>query len=300
MVYILYNPLAHNGHAEEDILPIKKKYEGVPHEVKSLVDLDIHAFISTLDASDTVILCGGDGTLTLFARKVMDMTLPCEFYFAQAGTGNDFMHDVRDAIVDGLLPLNRYLENLPIVTINGVDYPVVNGVGFGIDGMACQVADDMRAKGKTNINYTTISIKLLLLTYKIPRATVTVDGVTKKYKRAWIAAGMKGRYYGGGMMVAPLQDRFSDTITSVIIHSGIRPRILILFPSIFEGKHVECKKHVDVVSGKEITVTFDRPTALQIDGETIRDVTSYTMRARSAKVAEKTEASAEELVSVEA
>ena len=31
---------------------------------------------------------------------------------------------------------------------------------------------------------------------------------------------------------------------------------------------------------EEITVEFDRPTALQIDGETIRNVTSYTMRAQ--------------------
>lgn len=288
MVYILYNPLAHSGHAEEDILPVKQKYENVPYEMKNLVETDVPAFLDTLSPDDTVVLCGGDGTLTRFARNVMNRRLPCEFFFAQAGTGNDFMRDVKDAVVDGLLPLNRYLENLPIVTVNGVDYPVVNGVGYGIDGMACQVAEDKLAKGETKIDYTAISIKLLLLTYKIPKATVTVDGVTKKYKRAWIAAGMNGRYYGGGMMVAPEQDRFGDTITSVMIHGGIRPRILILFPSIFEGKHVDCKKHTTVMSGKEITVEFDRPTALQIDGETIRNVTSYTMRAQK-KTAPKEE-----------
>ena len=30
MVYILYNPLAHSGHAEEDILPVKKKLKTSP------------------------------------------------------------------------------------------------------------------------------------------------------------------------------------------------------------------------------------------------------------------------------
>ena len=29
--------------------------------------------------------------------------------------------------------------------------------------------------------------------------------------------------------------------------------------------------------GKDITVTFDRPTPLQIDGETVLGVTSYTV-----------------------
>lgn len=36
---------------------------------------------------------------------------------------------------------------------------------------------------------------------------------------------------------------------------------------------------VDILKGREITVEFDRPTALQIDGETILGVTSYTARA---------------------
>ena len=35
---------------------------------------------------------------------------------------------------------------------------------------------------------------------------------------------------------------------------------------------------VKILSGDEITVRFDRPTALQIDGETILGVSEYTMR----------------------
>jgi hypothetical protein len=40
---------------------------------------------------------------------------------------------------------------------------------------------------------------------------------------------------------------------------------------------------VDIYEGKEITVKFDHPCALQIDGETILGVTEYTVR--SAKTA---------------
>ena len=38
------------------------------------------------------------------------------------------------------------------------------------------------------------------------------------------------------------------------------------------------KNMVAVHTGDEITVEFDRPTPLQIDGETILDVTKYTAR----------------------
>ncbi len=36
----------------------------------------------------------------------------------------------------------------------------------------------------------------------------------------------------------------------------------------------------DIRTGHEITVEFDRPTALQIDGETITNVTTYTVKAK--------------------
>ena len=42
------------------------------------------------------------------------------------------------------------------------------------------------------------------------------------------------------------------------------------------GKGKKYKKSIDVISGKRITVEFDRPCALQIDGETVIGVTTYT------------------------
>ena len=39
---------------------------------------------------------------------------------------------------------------------------------------------------------------------------------------------------------------------------------------------------VDVTVGKEISVRFDRPCALQIDGETVLGVTEYSVRTASA------------------
>ena len=52
------------------------------------------------------------------------------------------------------------------------------------------------------------------------------------------------------------------------------------FPKIFEGKHVEKKKMIDVFRGNVITVEFEKPCALQIDGETILDVTEYTVHSK--------------------
>lgn len=50
---------------------------------------------------------------------------------------------------------------------------------------------------------------------------------------------------------------------------------LAVFPSIFKGEHVRHEEMVEVLTGHDIRVEFDRPAPLQIDSETIPDVTSY-------------------------
>ena len=99
----------------------------------------------------------------------------------------------------------------------------------------------------------------------------------KHYKKVWIAASMKGKYYGGGMMVAPDQDRLSNDkeVTLVVLHGSGKIKTLVVFPSIFKGKHISHKEMVDVIRGHNISVEFDRPTSLQVDGETILGVTKY-------------------------
>ena len=51
----------------------------------------------------------------------------------------------------------------------------------------------------------------------------------------------------------------------------------MIFPSIFKGEHIKHQRVVHVLTGHTITVEFDRPTALQIDGETILGVTKYAV-----------------------
>lgn len=276
MIYILYNPLASSGQGESFAKEAQSK-QTEKCELHSVIDMDMKSFVSKCTADDRIILCGGDGTLNHFANDVYGMDYPCGIYLYKSGTGNDFLKDVEDKMQDNMLYLNDYISNLPTVTVNGKTQRFINGIGFGIDGMCCEVADQLAAKGK-KADYTMISIKLLIHGYKCPDAVVTVDGKKYEFKRVWLASGMHGRYYGGGMMVTPTQDRLGDKLTSCIFHSSGKLKTLMVFPSIFKGEHIKQKKYVDLLSGNEITVEFNIPTALQIDGETVLGVTSYTIR----------------------
>ena len=81
-------------------------------------------------------------------------------------------------------------------------------------------------------------------------------------------------------MAAPEQKRLAEdkTLSVMLFYGKGRLRTLMAFPSIFKGEHVKYKKMVVIHTGKEISVKFDSPAAVQIDGETILGVTEYTAR----------------------
>ena len=88
---------------------------------------------------------------------------------------------------------------------------------------------------------------------------------------------MSGRFYGGGMMMAPSHNRLSDDglLTVVVAHNISNIHLLTIFPSIFKGKHVKHTKYIEVLKGKHIKVEYDRPVSAQIDGETLQNVREY-------------------------
>lgn len=266
MKYYLYNNLSNNGIAPE--LP-----EGA--NVIQAVGKDYPKFFSELNPEDEVVLVGGDGTLNYFINAVDTDSIKNNIYLLPSGTGNDFVNDLGIKERKEIL-INDYIKNLPTVYVNGLVQKFINGIGYGIDGYCCEVADKIKEKTpNAKINYTSIAVKGLLFHYKPTNATVTVDGETFKYDHVWLCPSMKGRFYGGGMMVAPMQDRKNETLTVVAYRCPSKLKALIVFPKIFTGEHVKNTKMVKIHTGSVIEVKYEKPCALQIDGETVLNVSSY-------------------------
>ena len=276
---VLYNPKSNNNQAEAET---KKLDDILKGDVITYIDVlkadDVQALVSGLTDDESLIISGGDGTLNRFINDVDCSAIRNNVYFWSCGTGNDFLNSVGEE-KGKLVKLNDIIVSLPTVTVKGKTYKFINGVGFGIDGYCCEVGDQLREKSDKPINYTSIAIKGLLFHFKPVNATVTADGVTKNYKKVWLAPTMYGGYYGGGMLPTPGQKRGEGTVSTMVYYGKGKIKSLMVFPSIFKGEHVQHKDMVEVIRGKEVTVTFDRPCALQIDGETILDVTEYSVKA---------------------
>ncbi|MCR5189204.1 MAG: hypothetical protein K6C97_09735 [Treponema sp.] len=283
MTYILYNLLANNNSGESASEEVKGILSGKEFTVKDITrEGNLAQYIKPLAEGDSLVIVGGDGTLNRVINNLYGKIKWDNVYYYAAGSGNDFAHDVKDCekFLAFLIPLKKYVENLPTVYVNGMQRKFINGIGFGIDGYCCEMGDEQRAISTDKINYTAIAIKGLLGKFKPCNGRIIVDGVEKKYKKIWLAPTMIGKFYGGGMMVTPDQDRLNTehTVSAVVWQGGGKLGTLMKFPKIFEGTHLKYKKNIHSFVGHEIVVEFDKPQALQIDGETVKNVTSYTVR----------------------
>lgn len=279
---VLFNPYSYNGRGEEEAHKLKDKLKD---ELEFFSMQQIDDFKKFLKKNDEdIIICGGDGTLNYFINHTKNIKYDNNILYYSTGTGNDFYNEVGD---ENKFPIkiNKYLKDLPTVIVNGKEYQFLNGVGYGIDGYCCEEGDRLKKKNNKPVNYTSIAIKGLLYKFKPRNAKICVDGKEYEFKKVWLAPTMNGKYYGGGMMIAPNQDRLNEErkVTLVVLHNVGKLKILMAFPKIFEGKHVEKKDMITVFEAHNITVSFDKPTALQIDGETISGVTEYTVRTSTRK-----------------
>lgn len=294
-IYALFNPHSGNHTGEARAAALRELY---PAQDLTLTDMttvsDYAAYLADITPEDTLLICGGDGTLNRFVNDTEGLTLPEDIQFFPAGTGNDFLRDLGLETSDKPVAIGKYLQGLPVTEVLGKKYRFLNNVGFGIDGYCCEVGDRLRDEGTADINYTSIAIKGLLFHYAPTDAVVTVDGVEHKFKKVWLAPTMNGRYYGGGMMAAPEQDRLDPEgrVSVMIFYGKGRLATLMAFPSIFKGEHVKKTNMVQVLTGHRITVRFDGPRTVQVDGETVPGVTRYTVdaTARRAKTPDAAEA----------
>ena len=272
MKYILYNRLSNNNGGRKAALKLNDKIREVildiPKEAKILAvnDISYKEFFADKTEEDVVYIVGGDGTINRFVNDMYGEKIAPKTYFYPAGSGNDFFNDQKNFVENGVIDVSAYISGLPVVSVNGMKKRFLNGVGFGLDGVCCEVGDDIRARSDKKINYTSIALKQCLYAFKPRNAVVTVDGKKYEFKNVWIA---------------PKQDRFDrdGTLTLVVVAGRSRLGLLFNFPKLFKG-NVDKVKIVHTFTGKTITVTYDKPTALQIDGDTVRNVLTYTVKAK--------------------
>lgn len=253
--YVLYNPLSGDGKILNDLVV----FEVVLNDELIFADITEAGIgkrvLNTLQEDDYMILCGGDGTLNRFVNGAVLLDIQNEIYYYPCGNRNDFAAGFHREFGNNPFPVAEHLVQLPNVTWKGTSRHFLNGIGFAADLPGSQKPARLCKAEFTGM-------------------TVFVDGKEYRFDKAWLGVTMYGTHWEG-MIPAPQQKRGGDQLSFVAIHGCGMAHAAMLLSALRNGIFPKHEKHLTVLSGREITVTLDKPRSLQVDGETTPDVTSY-------------------------
>ncbi len=278
MDIVLYNPLSRNGKNEKFIEKImkhlRKNGNAVVHYNVLAID-DVDAFISGCAPEDRIIIVGGDGTINRLANTIYNLDIKQELFMYQAGTGNDFVRSLHTKAK--VVPIKSYIQKLPYVTYQDKTRYFLNGAGAGLDGYVGHLVNTSKYK-KNKINYFRHAFEAFAKFTPVS-GTITVDGQSWHEDKLWFTSMMNGAYFGGGMKIAPEAKREHNHLHLVVVKDIPKWLLILIFPTIYLGWHVIFKKYVKIVVGKEMSIQFDKPTYLQIDGDVEYPIDQFSAKA---------------------
>lgn len=287
-VRLVLNPQAGAGAAGRRLPEIVRAFQrrGISYEVartSSPGDATRIARASFDDGVDVIAVAGGDGTLNEVVQAYLDdagkpRSGP-DIALIPTGTGGDFKRTVHlpAAIEDAVERLHAgSIETLDLGIMELVGWhgePVMkaflNITSFGVGGVTDRLVNTAPKwmGGKTAFF---VGAARAMLSYHNAHVRVRVDGEQFLDGRVFNVAIANGRYFGGGMLVAPDADPSDGVLEVVAMGDLSKVEALRLSNRIYKGTHLGTPK-VTTTRGKVIEAEPADPSIhvlLDMDGET--------------------------------
>lgn len=212
---------------------------------------------------DFVIAAGGDGTINAIVDAVLEIGLPLGIL--PLGTANDLARTLEiPSDLDGAsqVILAGRRRGIDVGRVNGKHFLNVAGIGLSVE-----VARTLDAETKQRLGLLGYPLAVIrtLGNRRTFRARVCCDGDEVNLRSVQLSVG-NGRYYGGGLTVAPdaaIDDGWLDLFS--IAPTGPL-RLLMLGPALKRGSHGE-RDEVRLLRGRRIEIETSRPMPVNTDGE---------------------------------
>ncbi len=274
---IVFNPNAAHGRAVRKLTAITAKFEslGIHTEYRPTTHpghgTDLVA-CADLSGFDGLVAAGGDGTLfevlNGLYRHPKSARIPLGLL--PIGTGNAFARDLglkpaawSDAI--DLLQRQR-TRDVDVGFVKSADktFYFLNIVGMGFTVDAGKTAQKLKFFGNTAYTLATLWQVLKLKSYPL---VANLDGRELCSDNIFITIS-NTRFTGTHFLIAPDASIDDGLLDVTILENLPRHRLLKLFPTIYDGRHVQYK---EISTHKVATVNIRSPEAMLLgpDGELI-------------------------------
>jgi diacylglycerol kinase (ATP) len=287
-IYFIINPKARNGYClkiwekvkrklTEQKIPFQSHFTEYQGHAKSLANL----IAAGTNEEIVVIAVGGDGTM----HEVVNGTVQYNnvtLGFVPGGSGNDFSRgffiptdpvDALEVILQLMKKDARLIDVGKVTMKDQSEHFFINNMGAGFDALISHEVNQSRMKAilnKLSLGRLVYVYFLLvkLFTYKCSTIHLSIDEKEHVYEKTWFVTVSNQPYYGGGMKIAPEAVPDDGILDITVVHRLSRFKLLLVFISVFWGKHVLFKE-VKSYRGKKISVHSSSALYVHADGETI-------------------------------
>ena len=228
-----------------------------------------------------VVAVGGDGTLNEVVNGFFDehgapLGANAALCVVASGSGGDFArtahipHSPARALRGLLSQRTRSIDAGRIDFDDGSRRFFVNIADCGVGGEVVARVNRSRVKGGGARGSAVFLYQSLrtLLQYSGLDVAVTVDGclIERRVQSIVVA---NGRYFGGGMRIAPQAELDDGWFDIVIVEAAGRLRTITGVPSLYRGTHVR-RAEVEVRRARQVRIDHDgTPLLFDVEGEQV-------------------------------
>lgn len=285
----IVNPVAAGGRARRDWDTLQSDaLRACPDASVVLSSAPGDAMTKARDAcaqgASLIVAVGGDGTVNEVVNGLMDVDRACRsdvcLGVISVGTGRDLArtlglpsnpHAQVARLTEGR---ERRLDLGRVTFAHGAGTAVryfANVASFGLSGVVDRLMNRTRHRVLPAKLAFQVAVLRALVTYRNTPVRLRVDGGEWRTPTVWVTALCNGRYFGGGMRMAPNASPDDGLLDAIVIGDVSLATIVRRFGTVYRGEHLALP---DVTSfrGRRIEAAASDAgveVPLDIDGESI-------------------------------
>ncbi len=230
---------------------------------------------------ERIVVAGGDGTASEVVAGLLaaDLAGYCQVGFLPLGTGGDLARtlavprDLAAAVANLARGTLRAIDagRASLTTHEAVERTsfFLNVASAGISGLVTELVNSAPKRMGGTASFLIGTLRGIAR-YGFPPVRARVDGVLLHEGPATLVAAANGRFFGGGMAVAP-DARIDDGLLDAVVMPGFsRARLLRELPRIYRGTHLEIE---GVLARRGACVELEpvgsEPVWIELDGEPV-------------------------------
>ena len=253
VVGVVVNPVAGSGRMRR-VWPAAREAltrhfgDLIVEETGAVGEASLFAHKLALEGAEIVIAAGGDGTISEVADGLLRAGGASQLGIMPAGTGSDF---ARGFGLDG--DIEAAAARIASGTTRTIDAGCVNYVDghgalasryfiniscLGVSGPTARAVNDAktgdRMSGKAVFLWHTVRE---LIRYRFQEVRITIDDQPPFEARIALVAVANGRFFGGGMMIAPDALVDDGLLDIVVIHGRSKLSLVMDIRLVYSGAH---------------------------------------------------------------